>query len=156
MTSTRSRDLLVAALLAGLLVNLLMQAFYGSLPRLPLLAGAPLLAFAVAEALFGYSLRTRIRRRPGAEPVQALTAARAVLLAKASSLAGALATGGWLGVLAYVLPRQGEFAAAGSDTWAAVVGAICAAALVAAGLWLERCCRTPDDPREPDRYRDLY
>lgn len=151
MTPTRYADLLVALVVAGLVVNLLMQVGYGSLPRFPLLAGLPLLAFAVAEALFGYSLRSRIYRRAGAEPVQPLTAARAVLLAKASAWAGALVTGAWLGVLGYVVPLRGQFPAAASDTWAGVVGVVCAAALAVAGLWLEHCCRTPDDRRSDER-----
>lgn len=150
MTFTRLRDLLAAAVVAGVLVHLLFRLGYGALPPLPTLAGTTLLAFAVAEALFGVALRARIQRRPGTRPVQALTAAKAVALAKASSLTGSLVTGAWLGVLAYVLPRRDEFAAAATDSVAAGVGAGCAAALVAGGLWLEHCCRTPDDPWEPD------
>lgn len=146
MTPTRPKDLVVAAVAAAFVVHLLLGVGYGSLPRLPTLGGTTLLAFAVAETVLGFSLRARIERRPGAAPVQALQAARAVALAKASSLAGALVTGAWLGVLAYVMPRRGDLAAAASDTVAAAIGTVCAAALVAAGLWLEHCCRTPDDP----------
>jgi hypothetical protein len=90
-------------------------------------------------------LHRRIRRRPGARPVDALSAARAVALAKASALAGALVGGAWCGVLAYVLPRRTQVAAAASDTVAAVVGIVGAVVLVAAALGLEWCCRTPDD-----------
>ncbi|MQA14597.1 MAG: DUF3180 family protein [Pseudonocardiaceae bacterium] len=148
MTFTRPRDLLAAAVGAALLVHLLARIGYGSVPPLPALAGTPLLAFAAAEAVLGFSLRDRIRHRPDTHPVQALTAAKAVALAKASSLAGALVSGAWLGVLAYVAPRSASFPAAASDTVAASVGAVCAALLVAAGLWLEHCCRTPDDPQQ--------
>ena len=52
-------------------------------------------------------------RRPGTRPVQPLVAARAVLVAKASALAGAIMAGAWAGLLAYVLPRSGDVAAAG-------------------------------------------
>jgi hypothetical protein len=104
---------------------------------------------AVVEAVFGYSLRARIAHRPGTRPVAPLTAARAVALAKASSLLGAIMFGAWLAVVAYALPQRDEFAAAGSDTTTAVIGAICSAALIAAGLWLEYCCRTPGKPDEP-------
>jgi hypothetical protein len=83
--------------------------------------------------------------------VQALTAAKAVILAKASSLAGAITGGGWLGVLAYVLPLRSQLASAASDTITSAIGTVCAAALVAAALWLEHCCRTPEDPGDtPD------
>ena len=43
------------------------------------------------------ALRARIRREPGTTPVQPLVAARAVLVAKASSVAGAVVAGAWLG-----------------------------------------------------------
>lgn len=147
LTATRSRDLIAAAIGTAILVHLLVRLGYGSLPPLPTLAGTTLLAFAVAETVLGFILRDRIRRYPRTRPVQALTAAKAVALAKASSVAGALVLGAWLGVLGYVAPRWDDFAAAASDTVAAMVGAVCAAALVAAALWLEQCCRTPEDPQ---------
>lgn len=153
MTPTRARDLVGAAAVAAVVVNLLLQLSYGDLPTLPTLAGTTLFAFAVAEAVLGTALRTRIRQRPRARPVQALTAVKALVLAKASSLAGAITGGAWLGVLGYVLPLRSQLQSAASDTVTASIGAVCAGALVAAGLWLEYCCRTPDDPEdaEPDR-----
>ena len=69
----------------------------------------------IAEAMAGNALRARIRRRPGARPVQPLVAARAVLVAKASALAGAIMAGAWAGLLVYVLPRSGEVTAAAAD-----------------------------------------
>ena len=151
MTFTRARDLIAAAVFAGVLVNLLLQLSYGAVPTLPQPAGTSLLIFAIAEALLGNALRARIRQRPGRRPVQALAAAKAVVLAKASSLAGAITGGAWLGVLFYVLPLRSQLASAASDTITASIGAVCAAALVAAALWLEHCCRTPEDPDEPPR-----
>ena len=114
-------------------------------------AGATLGVLGIAEALAGNALRARILRRPGARPVQPLVAARAVLLAKASSLAGAIMAGVWTGLLVYVLPRSAEVTAAASDSLAATVGLVCALVLVAGALWLERCCRTPDDRTPADR-----
>ncbi len=147
---TRGRDLVAAGLVAALMANLLVRLSYGSLPGLPLLAGATLGVLGIAEALAGNALRARIRRRPGARPVQPLVAARAVLLAKASALAGAIMAGAWTGLLLYVLPRSGEVTAASADAVSGVVGLGCALGLVAGALWLERCCRTPDDER-PDQ-----
>lgn len=150
MTFTRPRDLLVAAGGAALLFHLLLRVGYGSLPPLPVLGGTTVLAFAAVETVLGFTVRARIRQRPGTRPLPPLTAAKAVVLAKASSLAGSLVTGAWLGVLGYVLPRRSELTAAAADTMAAIIGAACAAALVAAGLWLEYCCRTPDPPLRQD------
>ena len=150
MTPTRARDLVGAGVVAAVLVNLLLQLAYGDVPTLPQLAGTTLLAVAVVEVVWGTSLRARIRQRPRSRPVQALVAARAVVLAKASSLAGAITGGAWLGVLSYVLPLRSQLQSAASDTISASIGVICAGALVAAGLWLEYCCRVPDDPDDPD------
>jgi DMSO reductase anchor subunit len=149
VTFTRARDLIAAAAVAGVLVNLVLQQSYGAVPTLPQPAGTTLLIFAIAEVVLGNTLRARIRQRPGSRPVQALTAAKAVVLAKASSLAGAITGGGWLGVLAYVLPLRSELASAASDTVTASIGTVCAAALVAAALWLEHCCKAPRDPDDP-------
>ena len=149
MRFTRARDLVLAAVLTGLLVHLLLRIGYDRIPPLPTLAGTTLGVLAVVEAALGFSLRARIRRRPGTRPVVPLVAARAVLLAKASSLLGAIMLGCWAAVLLYAVPRLGSFEAAGSDTFAAAVGALCAVALTAAALWLEYCCRTPKRPDEP-------
>ncbi|GAA5122098.1 DUF3180 domain-containing protein [Pseudonocardia adelaidensis] len=146
MTPTRPRDLFGVALVTAVVVAILVRLSYGSLPPIPLLAGATLGVLGIAEAIGGNMLRARIRRRPGTEPVQPLVAARAVLLAKASALAGAIMTGVWGGLLVHVLPLAGEVTAAGSDSLAGAVGLVCALGLVGGALWLEHCCRTPDDP----------
>lgn len=154
MTPTRPRDLALAAVVAAFVVHLLLQVAYGSLPPLPTLGGTSLVVLAAVETVLGFTLRARIQQRPGARPVQPLLAARAVALAKASSLAGSVVTGAWLGVLAYVAPRRTDLAAAAADTVAAGVGAVCAAVLVAAGLWLEHCCRTPEEPHRQESNRE--
>jgi len=147
MRFTRATDLVVPAVLTGLFVHLVLTVASDRVPPLPTLAGSTLAVIAVVEAVFGHSLRARIRRRPGTRPVDPLTAARAVALAKASSLLGAIMLGAWLAVLGYALPQRGRVVVAGSDTTTAVIGAVCAAALIAAALWLEYCCRTPTDPK---------
>jgi hypothetical protein len=75
--------------------------------------------------------------------------ARSVVTAKASAWVGALVFGWWLGVLGYLLPRRGELRVAGEDTAGAVVAALCALALVVAALWLQHCCKSPDEPEDP-------
>jgi hypothetical protein len=150
ITPTRPRDLVLPALVTAVVVHLLVRLTYGSLPDFPLPAGAPLAVLGLAEAIWGTTLRARIRGRAGTRPVQPLLAARAVLVARASALAGAIMTGVWVGLLAYVAPRSADLAAAGSDTPAAAVGVVGALALVAGALWLQHCCRTPDDPTDDD------
>ncbi len=149
MHFTRPRDLVVAGLAGLVLSYLLFQTAYGSLPELPTLAGITLAVLAVVEVGIAFSIRSRIK---GGRVVAAIGIARSVALAKASSLAGSIITGAWLGALAYLFPRRDELVAAVLDTRATVVGAVSSAALVAAGLWLEHCCRTPPGPdRETGR-----
>lgn len=147
VTATRPRDLLIAALVAAVVANLLVRLTYGSLPSIPAAAGATLAVLGVAEALAGRALRARIERRPGTTPVPPLVAARAVLVARASSTAGAIMAGVWAGLLVHALPRSAEIAAAAGDAVAGTVGLLSALVLVGGALWLERCCRTPDDDR---------
>jgi hypothetical protein len=154
MHFTRARDLVWAGLIAAVAVYLLVRLTYGQLPPLPTLAGFPLLVLAVVEAALGVSLRSRIRDPGKGRPVQALTAARAVALAKASSLFGAIMLGTWLAVLGYLLPLRVELDAAAADLPSAIIGTLCSATLIAAALWLEHCCRTPrdqDDQRPSER-----
>jgi hypothetical protein len=146
VTPTRPRELFAAGLVAAVVAAVLVRLAYGALPSFPVLGGATLGVLGAAEAIAGSGLRARIRRRPGTRPVQPLVAARAVLVAKASALAGALMAGAWLGLLVHVLPRSGEISAAADDAVAGGVGLACALLLVGGALWLEHCCRTPDDP----------
>jgi hypothetical protein len=150
VTPTRPRDLLAIGLVVAVLANLAVRLTYASLPGFPLLGGITLAVLGIAEAIGGRALRARIRREPGTTPVQPLIAARALLLAKASSVAGAVVAGAWLGLLVFTAPQAGTIQAAGSDTAAAAVGLGCALVLVGGALWLEHCCRTPDDPTDTD------
>jgi uncharacterized protein DUF3180 len=150
VTPIRPRDLVVTTLVVAVVVHLLVRLTYGSLPAFPLSAGLPLAVLGLAEAIGGSALRSRIRDRSGARPVPPLVAARAVLVARASALAGAVMTGVWAGLLAYVAPRSGDVAAAAGDTTAAALGVVGALVLVGGGLWLQHCCRTPDDPDGPE------
>lgn len=150
MTITRSRDLVVAGLLAAVIVYGVAQVGYGALPPLPVAAGATLLAIAVIDGALAIVMRPRVHRRPGVEPPDPMMATRLVALAKASSLAGAIMFGVWSGLLAFLLPMYANVQAARSDTTAAVVGLISAGCLVAAGLWLEYSLRNPDEPEEDE------
>jgi hypothetical protein len=149
VTATRPRDLLAVALVTAVLAAILIQLAYAALPPFPLLGGATLGVLGIAEAIGGSALRARIRRRPGTRPVQPLVAARAVLVAKASALAGAVMSGVWIGLLVNVLPHSAQVVAEASDAVAGGVGLACALTLVGGALWLERCCRTPEDQQGP-------
>jgi hypothetical protein len=145
MRFTRTRDLVITGAVVAVLVNLLLIVRYDSLPPLPVLAGASLLVLGAVELVFAQSLRARLAGKENTRPVPPLLAARALALAKASSMLGAIMLGAWLGVLVYVLPRRAEMTSAGGDTNSSIVGLVSAAALVAAALWLENSCRAPED-----------
>lgn len=154
MKYTRARDLVVTGVVVAVLVNLLAVLDYDSLPPLPTFAGATLAVLAVVEAVFAQSLRSRLAGKQGTKPVPALVAARAVALAKASSLLGAIMAGAWLGVLVYVFPRRATLITGHGDTNSCVVGLVSAAALIAAALWLEYVCRAPSDRDNGDSRDD--
>ena len=151
---TRARDLLIVGLVAAVAGYLLIRLNYGQIPVLPRLAGLLAALIGIAEAAIGWGLRTRIResRRPAdggsatVRPVPPLTAARAVMTAKATSLAGAAVGGLWVGVLAFVLPASDDVLAAGDDTATAFIGLAGALLMIAGALFLEHCCRVPPDP----------
>ncbi|AHH93743.1 DUF3180 domain-containing protein [Kutzneria viridogrisea] len=147
MKFTRIRDLVAVAIIAGVLAWVGLRSLYSVLPTLPKLAAITFGVLAVVEAIFAWQLRARIAEGK----VQPLTAARAVALAKASSLVGALMFGVWGGVAAYLLPQAATVTAAANDSVTAVIGLIGSAMLVGAALWLEQCCRTPDPPHDRDK-----
>lgn len=149
MKFTRARDLIAIAVIVGVVVYLALQSYYGDLPPLPIFAGIMLLVLGIVELLLGFSLRARVR--DNTRVVQPLTYARAVALAKASSILGAIMFGAWLAAIVYLLPARGQLAAASADLPSAITGVVCSAGLTAAALWLEYCCRTP---RDPDDQRD--
>ena len=157
MRFTRTRDLVLAGIVAAILVNLFVRLDYDSVPPLPILAGATFAVLAAIETWYAFSIRARINRKPGTAPIKALVAVRAVALAKASSLIGAVMVGAWLGVLVYVVLLAEQVSAASGDTRAGIVGLVSSAGLIASGLWLEHCCRTPEDPDpEPDDAQGPY
>ena len=163
---TKPRDLAIVFGILAVVGHLLVRFSYGSLPVIPRLAGVSAAVLGIGEALVGFNIRARIRaayrdrggRADGStghppaqsrwgelKPVHPLVAARAVMVAKASSLAGAGLTGLWVGLLVYVAPQAGDVRAAGADTVTAILGGVAALVMMLGALWLERCCVAPGD-----------
>jgi hypothetical protein len=140
--------LVVAALAAAAVGWLLLSGFYARMPALPWPPIIALAALAVAEGILAQNTAARVQRRPGAGPVDALAVARYAVLAKASSLAGALSGGFSAGLLAWLALEPTK--AARDDIPAAIAGVVAALALVGAALWLEHACRVPDQPDRKD------
>ncbi|MBJ7352685.1 MAG: DUF3180 family protein, partial [Rhodococcus sp.] len=65
---------------------------------------------------------------------------------------GTALVGVCVGFLVYVLPRAATVRAASADRAGAIVALVAGLAVVAAAVWLEQCCRTPED-RDDERSR---
>jgi len=150
---TRVSTLALAAVICSGLTWLVLRSVYQRLPPLPWTGVPALLIAAVAEAWIGRDLKTRIAARRGSgqgtrrglKPVAPLFVSRMVALAKASSLAAAIIAGIAAGFDIYLagsltasVPRE--------DALTAVVTFASAVVLACAALYLEYCCRVPDDP----------
>jgi uncharacterized membrane protein YfcA len=152
--------LVVVAVVGAGLGWLLLRSLYAKLPPLPWTGVPALLIAALAEAWTGRDLKARIAARRGSssgqetdrrrKPVAALFVSRMVALAKASSLAAAIIAGvaGGFGVylsgsLSASVPRQ--------DALTAVVTFAAAVVLACAALYLENCCRVPEDQDRDER-----
>ncbi|MBV1853446.1 DUF3180 domain-containing protein [Catellatospora sp. NEAU-YM18] len=145
MQPTSAATLVVAALVSAAVAWLVISNWYGVMPDLPWLPAFTLLALAIVEFTLAQQTRARIERRPGRPPVEPLAVARYVVLAKASSLAGAIFVGFTAGLALWLLV-DGHGMHAERDLPVAVVSMACSAALVGAALWLERACRVPKQP----------
>jgi hypothetical protein len=151
MGPTRKRDLTTATVLAAIVGYVVVSLMYRWFPPITVLTGLSLLVVAAAEAAWAFYVRSKIAAgRIGDAPgwLHPLAVARAVMISKASAWVGALALGWWVGVVVYLLPKRNELRVAGEDTAGAVVAAISALALTIAALWLQHCCRSPDEPPE--------
>ncbi len=151
MGPTRKRDLTAATVLAAVAGYLLVVLTYRWFPPITLLTGVSLLAVAIAEAGWAFYVRSKITEGEIGDArgwLHPIAVARSVLIAKASAWVGAVVLGWWAGVLIYLLPRRGTLRVAGEDSAGAVVAAVCALALVVAALWLQHCCKSPNDPQD--------
>jgi hypothetical protein len=142
---TSATDLLVPLLIVGVAVYLVLQVIYGSLPPLHYLTAVPVAVLAIIEFILARRVRAVVRHDPSAKPMTAISVARSVALGKASALVGAGAFGAVLGLLGRVLPDSSHISAAASDARVGFVLLIACAALVAAGLYLERAGIDPSD-----------
>lgn len=159
MKPTRVSTLAVVAVVCAALGWLLLRTLYAKLPPLPWTGVPALLIAALAEAWTGRDLKARIRAhrgsgqgtgRRGVKPVAPLFVSRMVALAKATSLAAAIIAGFAAGFDIYLagslsasVPRQ--------DALTAVITFVAAVVLACAALYLENCCRVPEDPDRDQR-----
>ncbi len=150
MQLTRPGTLAGVFAVCAIVAWLATRATFENLPLLPVTAIPALAALAIAETVVGRHIRNRLtRRREGTKPIAPIAVARLVALAKASSIAASALGGLASGYLIFVLGSLDKSIPARD---ARVAGATVAAAiaLMAAALYLERCCRAPKPPDDSD------
>jgi hypothetical protein len=141
MRPTRWSWLVLAAVVAGVVAYLITRSSYDDLPKPSIYGLLSLALLSIAELYVAFLTRARLAGRSGTRPINPLVVARFVALAKASSLVGALAVGGYAGFLGWVA-RVGS-STAHHDTETSAVGVGFALLLVGAALFLESVCRVP-------------
>ena len=149
MGPTRKRDLTAATVLGAGVGDMIVVRLDRYFPPIDVWTGVSLLAVAIAEAAWAFYVRAKINDGEIGDArgwLHPLAVARSVLIAKASAWVGALVLGWWIAVLVYLLPRRSTLRVAGEDTAGSVVAAASALALVVAALWLQHCCKSPQEP----------
>ncbi|KLI99862.1 DUF3180 domain-containing protein [Streptomyces albidoflavus] len=121
---------------------------FGTLPAVPLFAPIVLAAIAAVLLATALAFRSRLRaqreRRPEAKGVDPLVAARALVFGQASALVAALVAGMYGGVTVFLLGYL-EVPARADQALYAGASLVAGACVVAAGLYLERVCKLPED-----------
>ncbi len=142
MTPTRPWTLLAVTAACAVVAWLVVRSSFADLPTLPWTGAPALVLLAAAEALSGRNLRAKIMGRRDGKPLAPMAVARMAALAKASSLGGAAFGGLAAGFFAYTAGFLNMTVPRG-DAINAGLTAAAAGILVAAALYLERCCRAP-------------
>lgn len=156
---TRIRVLVAIAVVTGVLAwsaVLLWDDRQGTVPSVPW--SAPLVLGFLAAVVGGFAWVLRLRlaalraREAGARPVDPLVAARALGIAKASAIVGALVLGLYAGVGLY-FARDLDIDVRRERAVVCLLAVVAALLLIVAGLLLERVLRIPpdqeDEPGEP-------
>ncbi len=149
MQPTKPWSLVVVVICTAAIGWVVALTSFASLPPLPWTAVPALLLLALGELLIARNLRTRLSARPGIRPIDPIAVPRIVALAKASSMAAAAFGGLAAGFCIYTLASLDK-AVPRHDALVCAFTAAAAIALVAAALYLERVCRTPEPPEDDD------
>ena len=150
MTRTTPASLVLLAVLGGGVMWFIETALATSgravvLP--PVTLGVALLLIGVIIVAMALPVR-RVSRGVAHARVDPFYATRVLMLAKASSLGGALLGGGGLGIVGYLLSRS--LVASPNAVTMSVVTAVGALLLLVAGLVAEHMCSIPPDDEKRD------
>jgi hypothetical protein len=140
---TRPLDLLIGFLVFGVAAYALLRLSYDAIPALSALTPVPLAVLAVAELALARRVRRAVGHDPDAKPMVAIAIARLVALGKASAMVGAGVAGAATGLVVHVAPDVSRLDVARGDALIGAFLAVAGAALMAAGLVLERAGIAP-------------
>jgi hypothetical protein len=161
MQPTKGWSLVVVAICSAAVAWLVARVSFANLPPLPWTAVPALALLAFGELLLARNLRARLGAitgerprppqpgRPGVRPIDPMSVPKIVALAKASSAAAAVFGGLAAGFCIYTLASLGK-PVPRHDALVTAFTAAAAIALIAAALYLERCCRSPEPPEDSD------
>jgi hypothetical protein len=152
MTATTVRLLAALGVLAAAVgwgFSKVWETVVGRYLPVPWTAAAALALLAAALLIWALMVRPRLRREPGARPLEPLVAARTAALAMAASRTGAVAGGVHLGIAISFVPLW-SIDAGRERVLAAGAAVVASLALVVIALWLERMCRLPDQLNDDD------
>jgi uncharacterized membrane protein YfcA len=152
MQPTKAWSLVVIAIVCAAASWVVARTSFASLPPLPWTAVPALALLAFGELLLARNLKNRLPGRPGVKPVDPLSVPRVAALAKASSAAAAAFGGLAAGFCIYTLASLNK-AVPRHDALVTAFTAAAAIALIAAALYLERCCRAPEPPDDEEDSR---
>lgn len=148
---TSPATLIVGALAAAAIGWLLIARDYGTFPSITWVPALLFAGLGLLEMIAAATTKARVDRKPGASPVEPLTVVRYVVLAKASSLAGAIFAGFFTAVVIWLLGQpRGSGSHPGADLPPALGCLGGAIVLLIGALLLERACRVPPQPDEDD------
>ncbi|AZA08452.1 DUF3180 domain-containing protein [Corynebacterium pseudopelargi] len=142
--------LIAVGVFAAVAMWILTKFFYSYMPTVPASVAMTLWLLAAVVGFAAIRVRQRVEEdavgqdRSQLNPV---TAAKLLVVAKASAWTGALFGGAYIGRAFYVLPKAQELVAAGEDAPLVVAAALGGVAVSAAGVWLERACSVPPPPQ---------
>jgi hypothetical protein len=151
LVPTKIATLVIAAVVAGVLSWAAFSKFYGEIPDLNFLPGLILAGLAIVEFVAAQNTRQRIEGRPRRGRLNPLLVARYAVLAKASSLSGAIFGGVYTGICIWALDERGQLRVADQNLPPAIAGLVGSVALLAAAILLERACRVPPSKDDEDK-----
>jgi hypothetical protein len=137
-----ARTLSLTILVTAVLGWVLFDTSYSSLVALPTYAPVTAGLVALFELGLAKVVRDKMRQRTYGKQMHPLQIARAAALARATSAAGSLLLGLYIGFSVWTLPRRDELNAASDDAKVAVISVVVFLVLLIAALVLEHVCRT--------------